>query len=226
MEVRQPQAALARLAVRLPEENARLCASLHRLGSATGAAPDDRLGCAVEAAHDSAIVGLAAGRPDGARRPGLRLRPAIRGILVGSRPPPGRSSGPDAAAAFRAEPPLDAVISFGVFLYFRSLAYAAQVIDRMVKKAERIVTVLDVPDLAMPEGALAYRHTLAGGETAHAEPGSSPLRPARGWLTRSARTAALTSASKTRPSTATAMRRSDATPGDSWRAPSPGTCTA
>jgi len=72
------------------------------------------------------------------------------------------------AAALQVKPQVDAVISFGVFLYFSSLAYAAQVLDRMVEKARRVVAVLDVPDLAAREEDLAYRHKLAGGETAYA----------------------------------------------------------
>lgn len=72
------------------------------------------------------------------------------------------------AAALQVEPPVDAVISFGVFLYFSSLAYAAQVLDRMVEKAQHVVAVLDAPDLAKREEHLADRYELAGGEAAYA----------------------------------------------------------
>jgi trans-aconitate methyltransferase len=81
--------------------------------------------------------------------------------------PSGRFAVSD-AAALHVKPQVDAAISFSVFQYFGSLAYAAQVLDRMVAKARRVVAVLDVPDLATREEDLAYRHKLAGGETAYA----------------------------------------------------------
>jgi SAM-dependent methyltransferase len=72
------------------------------------------------------------------------------------------------AASFEIEPEVDAVVSFGVFCYFGSLGYAAQVLDRMVAKARRSVAVLDVPDLARRDEDLAYRQKRAGGEAAYA----------------------------------------------------------
>ena len=72
------------------------------------------------------------------------------------------------AAAFATEPQFDAVISFSVFLYFGSLAYAEQVLDRMVAKARRVVSVLDLPDLATREADLAHRYEVAGGVDAYA----------------------------------------------------------
>ncbi len=97
---------------------------------------------------------------------GVDLSPALIGKAAEAMPS-GRFAVSD-AAAFQVEPRVDAVISFGVFLYFSSLDYAAQVLDRMVEKARRVVAVLDVPDLARREEDLAYRRKLAGGEAAHA----------------------------------------------------------
>lgn len=97
---------------------------------------------------------------------GVDQSPALIGAAAGAIP--SGHFAVSAAAAFEVEPPFDAVISFGVFLYFSSLAYAAQVLDRMVAKARRVVAVLDVPDLTTREEDLAYRKKLAGGEAAYA----------------------------------------------------------
>ena len=62
----------------------------------------------------------------------------------------------------------DAVVSFGVFLYFPSRAYAEAVLDRMVRKARGIVAILDVPDAAREREDLARRQAQAGGAAAYA----------------------------------------------------------
>lgn len=97
---------------------------------------------------------------------GVDLSPALVGKAAEAIPA-GRFAVSE-AAALHVTPQVDAVISFGVFLYFGSLGYAAQVLDRMVEKARQVVAVLDVPDLATREQDLAYRHKLAGGEAAYA----------------------------------------------------------
>jgi SAM-dependent methyltransferase len=56
----------------------------------------------------------------------------------------------------------DLVLSHAVFLYFPSLEYAANVLQRMLEKARRMVAVLDVPDLATREQALAFRRQALG----------------------------------------------------------------
>lgn len=58
----------------------------------------------------------------------------------------------------------DFVISSGVFLYFPSLDYAQRVLERMVRKARHGVMVLDVPDLATRDQAVAMRRRIAGEE--------------------------------------------------------------
>lgn len=67
------------------------------------------------------------------------------------------------------EPPADVVISCGVFIYFPSLEYARDVLARMVAKARRAVLVLDLPDAALREQAVADRIAAAGGLAAYNE---------------------------------------------------------
>jgi hypothetical protein len=52
----------------------------------------------------------------------------------------------------------------GVFLYFPSLDYSREVLDRMVQKARHGVMILDVPDLAKRDEAMALRRRMAGEE--------------------------------------------------------------
>lgn len=61
----------------------------------------------------------------------------------------------------------DVVISSGTFMYFESLDYARNVLERMVKKATRGVAILDSPDAAFQDQALAKRIEAAGGEAAY-----------------------------------------------------------
>jgi trans-aconitate methyltransferase len=56
----------------------------------------------------------------------------------------------------------DFVISNGVFLYFPSLEYARQVLDVMLRTARRGIMVLDVPDEAKRDEALAVRRRWIG----------------------------------------------------------------
>lgn len=62
----------------------------------------------------------------------------------------------------------DAVISWGVFLYFPSHEYALRVLAAMAAKARRVVAVLDLPDAATRDAAMALRRQTAGGEEAYA----------------------------------------------------------
>lgn len=72
------------------------------------------------------------------------------------------------ASALEPKPLADAVVSFGVFLYFNSHTYADRVIDRMVAKARRVVAILDLPDAATRSADLDHRYELAGGRAAYA----------------------------------------------------------
>jgi trans-aconitate methyltransferase len=61
----------------------------------------------------------------------------------------------------------DVVMSCAVFLYFDSLDYAREVIQRMRRKAIRAVAILDIPDAATAETALAHRQEVLGGPEAY-----------------------------------------------------------
>jgi SAM-dependent methyltransferase len=80
--------------------------------------------------------------------------------------------------------PFDVVLSMGVFLYFPSLDYAAEVIARMAARARRGVAVLDLPDAATRDEALAFRMSSAGGEEAYRAryQGLDHLFFDRGWV--------------------------------------------
>lgn len=82
-------------------------------------------------------------------------------------------------------PPADVVLSFGVFLYFPSLDYAHDVIERMCRKAGRAVGIFEVPDVEMAEAAMAERQAAAGGADAYARryQGLEHLAYSRSWLT-------------------------------------------
>lgn len=92
------------------------------------------------------------------------------------------------------EPAFDAVVSCGVFLYFPDLDYADRVIRAMAAKATRAVAILDVPDVARREAALAERAAAVGGEEAYAERyrGLDHLYYSRDWLAERLTAAGLT----------------------------------
>lgn len=88
------------------------------------------------------------------------------------------------ASELSPDPPADVVLSCGVFFYFPSLEYARDVLARMVAKARRAVLILDVPDLALRERAVADRIAAAGGPEAYREryQGLEHTYFDRGWL--------------------------------------------
>lgn len=53
----------------------------------------------------------------------------------------------------------DAVISDGVFAYFPNEEYARQVLDKMIRKANHHVIILEVFDKTMEDACLAYRRS-------------------------------------------------------------------
>lgn len=77
----------------------------------------------------------------------------------------------------------DFVVSSGVFLYFPDLDYAWKVVEAMVRRARRGVAILDVPDLARRDEALAMRRAHLG-EAAYTERyrGLDHLYLERRWL--------------------------------------------
>ncbi|MCP5115968.1 MAG: methyltransferase domain-containing protein, partial [bacterium] len=58
----------------------------------------------------------------------------------------------------------DIVVSHGVFMYFPDLEYAAGILRKMVEKARKKVAVLEIPDLAKQDQALASRRENLGEE--------------------------------------------------------------
>ena len=56
------------------------------------------------------------------------------------------------------EPTYTHVTCVGAFMYFSDLEYSAAVLDRMMAKSLRTVSVLDVPDLDLMETSEAFRH--------------------------------------------------------------------
>lgn len=77
----------------------------------------------------------------------------------------------------------DFVVSCAAFLYFPSLDYARDVLERMVRKSRLGIMVLDVPDLAKMVEALALRHHLMGDEAyARRYDGLKHLYMDKGWF--------------------------------------------
>lgn len=77
----------------------------------------------------------------------------------------------------------DIVLACGVFMYFASLEYARQVLAEMTKKAARKVAILDVPDLAKRDAALAFRRgSLGEAEYAARYAGLDHLFYERAWM--------------------------------------------
>lgn len=94
---------------------------------------------------------------------GLDASPALIGYARECLPQGNWSIGD--AAALEPVPTYDFVVSSGVFLYFPSLDYASHVLERMVRKAKQGVMILDVPDLALRDKALAARRNKMDEET-------------------------------------------------------------
>jgi SAM-dependent methyltransferase len=143
----------------LPEES--WASGVRRLAAALGLARGDsvfEVGCGAGAfLYELERLGCSVSGVD--RSPALIAR-------AGEVLPSGDFNVADAAEV-SPQPQADAVISFGVFLYFRSLPYAESVLDRMVAKARRVVAVFDVPDLATRTLDIERRQQLAGGAAAY-----------------------------------------------------------
>jgi len=77
----------------------------------------------------------------------------------------------------------DVVLSSGVFFYFPDLDYAQAVLERMVKKARRGIAILDIPDLAKKDEAMAIRKgEMSDEEYAKKYDGLNHLYFARDWF--------------------------------------------
>ena len=86
------------------------------------------------------------------------------------------------AASLAPEPRCDFVVSSGVFLYFSSLAYAQKVLALMRAKARHGLLILDVPDLARREAALAERMRISGAGYPQRYRGLDHLYYPRAWF--------------------------------------------
>jgi len=97
------------------------------------------------------------------------------------------------AAEMELQPTVDVVVSCAAFLYFPSLEYASQVIERAARKARRAVLVLDLPDAACRDAALAHRVASLGGEEAYQArySGLDHLYYSREWFEEALRSAGL-----------------------------------
>lgn len=61
------------------------------------------------------------------------------------------------------EPTYTHVTCVGAFMYFSDLEYAATVVDRMIAKSVRTVSILDVPDLSDKERSESFRQRRYSG---------------------------------------------------------------
>lgn len=96
----------------------------------------------------------------GCRVAGLDQSPAL--ISYARAAMPGGCFEAGDAADLPVEPRCEVVAACGVFLYFPSLDYAGQVLGRMAARAQRALAILDVPDLARKEQAMALRRGTLG----------------------------------------------------------------
>jgi trans-aconitate methyltransferase len=148
--------------------------------------------------HTAAVAGLGAGDSvfevgcgagaylyelsrTGCRVGGLDASEALLGYARAVMPE-GRWSHGDASALDPAEP-WDATVACGVFLYFPDLDYARAVLQRMARKARRVLMVLEVPDLAKRDATESMRRRLRGeAEYAAKYDGLSHLYMAKSWF--------------------------------------------
>ena len=87
------------------------------------------------------------------------------------------------ASALETTPTYDLVVANGVFLYFPSAAYAADVLHKMLAKSSRRVWVLDVNDADLMDEALAIRRaSYPPGEYDRAYAGLEQLYLSRAWF--------------------------------------------
>ncbi len=79
----------------------------------------------------------------------------------------------------------DVVLACGVFMYFPDPGYARGVIARMAAKATRSIAILDVPDVARRDQAMAFRRGAMGEAEYEAKyRGLDHLFYDRSWMTR------------------------------------------
>lgn len=90
-----------------------------------------------------------------------------------------------AASSLDPAEPWDVVLACGVFMHFPDLDYARGVLARMAAKATHAVAILDVPDLATKDEAIAFRRGSMGEAEYEAKyHGLEHLFYDRGWMLR------------------------------------------
>ena len=140
----------------LPEES--WLAFVRQVGSTLGITPNAsvfEIGCGAGAfLYDFYRSGCAVA--------GLDLSPSL--VAHGRAAMPGADITRREASSFDALASHDFVISCGVFMYFDSLDYAHRVISRAVAGARIGVAILDVPDRATEQEAIAARRAAVGPE--------------------------------------------------------------
>lgn len=120
-------------------------------------------------------------REMGARVGGIDQSPALIRFALEAMPD-GRWSQGDAAGVDTNDR-WDVVLACGVFLYFPSLDYAAAVLRRMMAKSIREIAVLDIPDAARRDEAMAFRRgTLGAAEYEAKYRGLDHLFYERTWM--------------------------------------------
>ena len=89
------------------------------------------------------------------------------------------------ASALEPSESWDVVLACGVFMYFPDPGYARGVIARMAAKATRSIAILDVPDVARRDEAMAFRRGAMGAAEYEAKyRGLDHLFYDRSWMTR------------------------------------------
>lgn len=147
------------------------------LDTAFGTLPEEswlafvrRVGSTLDVAHDASLfeIGCGAGAflydfyRSGCSVAGLDLSPSL--VAHAQAAMPGADITHREASSFEAVANYDFVVSCGVFMYFDSLDYARRVIHQSVAGARIGVAILDIPDRATEQDAVAARRAAVGPE--------------------------------------------------------------
>ena len=69
------------------------------------------------------------------------------------------------------------------FLYFPDLKYAGAVVEKMIRKSNKTIAILDIPDMPQQEISEKFRHeSLLMGEYEERSRGLDPLYFPRSWF--------------------------------------------
>jgi hypothetical protein len=77
----------------------------------------------------------------------------------------------------------DIVFSNGFFLDFPFLKYAGAVVEKIIRKSQKTIAILDIPDMAQRELSKKFQHeSLLPGEYEELSRGLDPLYFTRSWF--------------------------------------------